>query len=508
LNLPKVLSLSNGSAASDRIDRHAPISAFATFARSFAPFAVKPTSRSSRAHQSEVREPIPPTKGQMAFILNTSSKISLCLPAHLANTLPPMSESASEQVREKLEAIYRAESGRIRATLIRLLGDFDLAEDAVQDAFAAALERWPRDGVPDNPRAWLVSTGRFGAIDALRRRARFDAAQDKIAEQLEAGVGNAAVGVDESLADDQLRLIFTCCHPALAPEARVALTLREVCGLTTEEIARAFLTGAPTLAQRIVRAKAKIRDARIPYQVPPAEELPDRLAAVLQVVYLVFNEGYSASSGMSLTRADFSNEAIRLGRLLRELLPEPEVLGLLALMLLQESRRAARTSPTGELILLEHQDRSRWDREQIAEGVALVERALASRRFGPYTLQAAIAAVHAEAPDPASTDWPQIVALYSVLARAEPSPVVELNRAVAVAMRDGSEAGLALIDAIFARGELTDYHLAHSARADLCRRLGRKTEARHSYERALALTQQEPERRFLEKRLRELNAEK
>lgn len=332
-----------------------------------------------------------------------------------------MSESAIEQVRESLDAIYRAESGRIRATLIRLLGDFDLAEDAVHDAFAAALQRWPQEGVPANPRAWLVSTGRFKAIDALRRRARFDDAQEKIAAQLEPEPGYATLDTDESVADDRLRLIFTCCHPALAPEGRVALTLREVCGLTTEEIARAFLTAAPALAQRIVRAKARIRDARIPYQVPPAEELPDRLETVLQVVYLVFNEGYSASSGASLTRADLSGEAIRLGRLLLELLPEPEVMGLLALMLLQESRRAARTSPTGELILLENQDRSLWDREQIAEGVALVERALLSRRFGPYTLQAAIAAVHSEASNAASTDWPQIVALYSLLARAEPS---------------------------------------------------------------------------------------
>jgi len=414
-----------------------------------------------------------------------------------------MSESAIEQVRESLDAIYRAESGRILATLIRLLGDFDLAEDAVHDAFAAALERWPREGEPANPRAWLVSTGRFKAIDGLRRRARFDASQERIAEQLETGTGHGVGEAGESVEDDALRLIFTCCHPALAPEGRVALTLREVCGLTTEEIARALLTTAPTLAQRIVRAKAKIRDARIPYQVPPAEELPDRVATVLQVVYLVFNEGYSASSGASLTRADLSGEAIRLGRLLLELLPEPEVMGLLALMLLQESRRTARTSPAGELILLENQDRSRWNREQIIEGVALVARALLSRRFGPYTLQAAIAAVHSEASNAASTDWPQIVALYSVLARADPSPVVELNRAVAVAMRDGPEAGLALIDTIFARGELTEYHLAHSARADLCRRLGRKPEARLSYERALALTQQEPERRFLENRLRE-----
>ncbi len=412
---------------------------------------------------------------------------------------------ASEQVRQTLDSLYRAESGRILATLIRLLGDFDLAEDAVHDAFATALERWPLDGVPANPRAWLISTGRFKAIDVLRRRARFDASQEKITAQLENATDDSVQGLYDGLADDQLRLIFTCCHPALAPEARVALTLREVCGLTTEEIARAFLTTAPTLAQRIVRAKAKIRDARIPYQVPSAEELPDRLDTALQVVYLVFNEGYSASSGASLTRAELSAEAIRLGRLLLELLPEPEVMGLLALMLLQESRRAARTSPSGELVLLENQDRSLWNREQIAEGIQLVERALLSRRFGPYTLQAAIAAVHSEASDAAATDWPQIVALYSVLARAEPSPVVELNRAVAVAMRDGPEAGLALIEAILARGELADYHLAHSARADLCRRLGRKDEARSAYQRALALTQQEQERRFLENRLRELD---
>ncbi len=415
-----------------------------------------------------------------------------------------MTESAVEQVRESLDAIYRAESGRILATLIRLLGDFDLAEDAVHDAFAAALEWWPRDGVPANPRAWLVSTGRFKAIDALRRRVRFDASQEKIVEQLETGAGDATTGADESVEDDRLRLIFTCCHPAIAPEARVALTLREVCGLTTEEIASAFLTGAPTLAQRIVRAKTKIREARIPYQVPTPEELPDRVDAVLQVIYLVFNEGYSASSGTSLTRADLSGEAIRLGRLLLELLPEPEVMGLLALMLLQESRRMARTSPEGELILLEHQDRSLWNREQIAEGIALVERALQSRRFGPYTLQAAIAAVHSEASNVAATDWPQIVALYSLLARVEPSPVVELNRAVAVAMRDGPEAGLILIDQILARGDLAEYHLAHSARADMCRRLGRKAEARNSYERALSLARLEPERRFFEKRLQEL----
>jgi RNA polymerase sigma-70 factor, ECF subfamily len=412
---------------------------------------------------------------------------------------------ASEQVRQTLESLYRAESGRILATLIRLLGDFDLAEDAVHDAFATALERWPLDGVPANPRAWLISTGRFKAIDVLRRRARFDASQEKITAQLENAADDLAQGIYDGLADDQLRLIFTCCHPALAPEARVALTLREVCGLTTEEIARAFLTTTPTLAQRIVRAKAKIRDARIPYQVPSAEELPDRLDTALQVVYLVFNEGYYASSGASLTRAELSAEAIRLGRLLLELLPEPEVMGLLALMLLQESRRSARTAPSGELVLLENQDRSLWNREQIAEGIQLVERALLSRRFGPYTLQAAIAAVHSEASDAAATDWPQIVALYSVLARGEPSPVVELNRAVAVAMRDGPKTGLALIEAILARGELADYHLAHSVRADLCRRLGRKDEARSAYHRALSLTQQEQERRFLENRLRELD---
>ena len=389
-----------------------------------------------------------------------------------------------------------------------MLGDFDLAEDAVHDAFAVALENWPQVGVPANPRAWLISTGRFKAIDALRRSARFDASQEKIAEQFESASQDSSQETDERLADDQLRLVFTCCHPALAPEARVALTLREVCGLTTEEIARAFLTTAPTLAQRIVRAKAKIRDARIPYQVPLPEELPDRLNTVLQVVYLVFNEGYTASSGPALTRADLSAEAIRLGRLLLELLPEPEVMGLLALMLLQESRRAARSSPSGELVLLENQDHSLWNREQIAEGVKLVEQALLSRRFGPYTLQAAIAAVHSEASTAASTDWPQIVVLYSVLARAEPSPVVESNRAVAVAMRDGPAAGLALIDGIFASGELAEYYLAHSARAELCRRLGRNNEARSAYERALSLTRQDPERRFLEKRLQELDEKK
>ena len=415
-----------------------------------------------------------------------------------------MSESVGEQIHKTLDTVYRAESRRVLATLIRLLGDFDLAEEALHDAFAAAVEQWPKDGLPDNPRAWLVSTGRFKAIDALRRRARLEAAQAAMAERPDSATHDPAEWSDESVEDDRLRLIFTCCHPALAPEARVGLTLREVCGLTTEEIARAFLTTPSTLAQRIVRAKAKIRDARIPYEVPSPAELPDRLDTVLRVVYLVFNEGYSASSGASLTRPDLSGEAIRLGRLLSELLPEPEVMGLLALMLLQESRRAARTSPTGDLVLLEDQDRSLWNREQIAEGKALLERALATRRFGPYTVQAAIAAVHAEAVNAAATDWAQIVRFYDLLLRAEPSPVAELNRAVAVAMRDGPRAGLELIDAILARGDLADYYLAHSARADLCRRLGRTAEARDSYERALELTRQEAERRFLEGRLREL----
>jgi RNA polymerase sigma-70 factor (ECF subfamily) len=415
-----------------------------------------------------------------------------------------MSEDAAQRVRERVDAVYRSDSRRVLATLIRLLGDFDLAEEALHDAFTAAVERWPRDGVPGNPRAWLVSTGRFKAIDALRRRARFDASLAEVAERLDAATRDAAGGDAEGVEDDRLRLIFTCCHPALPPDAQVALTLREVCGLRTEEIARAFLTAPATVAQRIVRAKAKIRDARIPYQVPAHGELPDRLDVVLRVIYLVFNEGYAASSGASLTRPDLSGEAIRLGRLLVELLPEPEVAGLLALMLLHESRRAARTSPAGELVLLDEQDRSRWNRDLIAEGSALLERALASRRFGPYALQAAIAAVHAQAPTAAATDWAQIVGLYDGLARVDPSPVVELNRAVAVAMRDGPAAGLARIDAILARGDLGDYHLAHAARADLCRRVGRTAEARASYERALDLTRQEPERRFLERRLREL----
>jgi RNA polymerase sigma-70 factor, ECF subfamily len=414
-----------------------------------------------------------------------------------------MSEDAMARVRDTVETVYRSESRRVLATLIRLLGDFDLAEEALHDAFAAAVEQWPRDGVPANPRPWLVSAGRFKAIDRARRRARFDASVTEIADRLETAA-NVPGRDDESVGDDRLRLIFTCCHPALAPDAQVALTLREVCGLTTEEIARAFLAAAPTIAQRIVRAKAKIRDARIPYQVPEPPELPARLDSVLQVVYLVFNEGYYASSGSSLTRPDVSGEAIRLGRLLVELLPEAEAVGLLALMLLHESRRAARSTPGGELVLLDEQDRALWNRGQIAEGTALVERALSSRRFGPYTLQAAIAAVHAEAPRAAATDWPQIVALYDALVRADPSPVVELNRAAAIAMRDGPAAALPLVDAILARGELDDYHLAHAARADLCRRLGRATDARASYERALQLTRQEPQRRFLKRRLSEL----
>jgi RNA polymerase sigma-70 factor, ECF subfamily len=415
-----------------------------------------------------------------------------------------VTDVAADRTRETVEAVYQTDSRRVLATLIRLLGDFDLAEEAMHEAFAAAVEQWPRDGTPANPRAWLVSAGRFKAIDRLRRRARFDASMAELAERLDADTSDAGGEDEEGVADDRLRLIFTCCHPALPADAQVALTLREVCGLTTEEIARAYLTAPPTVAQRIVRAKAKIRDARIPYQVPSRADLPDRLDSVLHVVYLVFNEGYFASSGTSLTRHDLSGEAIRLGRLLIEWLPEPEAIGLLALMLLHESRRAARTSATGELILLDDQDRSLWNRDQITEGSALVERALSSRRFGPYTLQAAIAAVHAKAPSAAATDWAQIVGLYDVLARADPSPVVELNRAAAVAMRDGPRAGLALIDAILARGDLGDYHLAHSARADLCRRLGRRAEARTSYRRALALTRQEPQRRFLERRLEEL----
>ncbi|HTA25789.1 MAG TPA: RNA polymerase sigma factor [Terriglobales bacterium] len=433
-------------------------------------------------------------------------------------------EQISVQIRELLDSLYRVDSGRILATLIRLLGDFDLAEEAMHEAFAAALSLWPKNGVPDNPRPWLISTARFKAIDTLRRRARFDASQDDLVRHLEAqsisGGSNKEASNEEGslehdlLEDDRLRLIFTCCHPSLPPEARVALTLREVCGLTTEEIAKAFLTTPRTLAQRIVRAKAKIRETPIPYEVPTPQELPERLGAVLHVIYLVFNEGYSAAAGAGVTRAELTGEAIRLGRLLAELHltelgPEPEVMwvevtGLLALMLLQESRRAARTSPTGELILLENQDRSLWNREQIAEGVALLEKALKSRRFGAYTLQAAIAALHAEAESAAATDWRQIVALYDQLLRIQPSPVVQLNRAVAIAMCDGPEAGLAQIDTVLEHGELVNYYLAHSARADMYRRLGRTAEARASYEKALALTQQGPERQFLQERIRQL----
>jgi RNA polymerase sigma-70 factor (ECF subfamily) len=424
-----------------------------------------------------------------------------------------MSERSTEQIREMLDSLYRVDSGRILATLIRLLGDFDLAEEAMHEAFATALSLWPESGVPGNPRPWLISTARFKAIDTLRRRARFDASQDELVRYLEAQSSSAETSNEEdSLEDDRLRLIFTCCHPSLAPEAHVALTLREVCGLTTEEIAKAFLVTPRTLAQRIVRAKAKIRETPIRYEVPSPQELPERLGAVLQVIYLVFNEGYSAATGAEVTRAELTGEAIRLGRLLTELQPkpevdlevEPEVIGLLSLMLLQESRHAARTSPTGELILLEHQDRSLWNREQIAEGVALLEKALKSRRFGSYTLQAAIAAVHAEAESVAATDWRQIVALYDRLAEIQPSPVVQLNRAVAIAMRDGPEAGLTHINAVLEDGELTNYYLAHSARADMYRRLGRTAEARSAYEKALALTQQEPERQFLQERIRQL----
>jgi RNA polymerase sigma-70 factor (ECF subfamily) len=413
--------------------------------------------------------------------------------------------TTTDSIHDVVNAVYVAESRRVLATLIRLLGDFDAAEEALHDAFRAALEQWPRDGVPANPRAWLVSAGRFKAIDSRRRRARFDPLDETGAHAEIATVDPQAWTDAESVEDDRLRLVFTCCHPALSADAQVALTLREVCGLTTEEIAQAFLTPAPTLAQRIVRAKAKIRDAHIPYQVPTQAELPDRLDAVLRVVYLVFNEGYTASSGSAVTRHDLSAEAIRLGRLLVDLLPEPEAVGLLALMLLHESRRAARATTDGELILLEDQDRSLWNRQQIAEGTRLVERALGSRRIGPYTIQAAIAAVHAEAPTAAATDWAEIVGLYDVLLQAAPSPVVELNRAVAIAMRDGPAAGLALVDAILARGDLAEYRLTHAARAELCRRLGRTADARAAFQRALALTRQEPERRFLERRLAALD---
>ncbi|MBI6565847.1 RNA polymerase sigma factor [Pseudomonas synxantha] len=401
----------------------------------------------------------------------------------------------------QVEAVYRSESRRVLATLIRVLGDFDLAEEALHEAFFVAVQRWPEDGVPDNPRAWLVSTGRFKAIDRLRRQARFTPLLQEQADTLE-----AAQWSDEDVEDDRLRLIFTCCHPALAPDAQAALTLREICDLSTEAIAHAFLATPTTIAQRIVRAKGKIREAKIPYQVPSRAELPERLDSVLRVIYLVFNEGYSASTGTDLTREDLTAEAIRLGRLLMELLPEPEVMGLLALMLLHESRRPARTSASGELVLLDAQDRALWDRALMAEGCALVEQALTTRRFGAYCLQAAIAAVHAEAPSAEETDWRQIVGLYDVLLRAMPSPVVELNRAVAVAMEQGPTAGLTLVDSILQRGELQDYHLAHSARGEFCRQLGRVEEARAAYEKALSLTQQTPEKRFLERRLTELKS--
>jgi RNA polymerase sigma-70 factor (ECF subfamily) len=414
----------------------------------------------------------------------------------------PENRATTEEIRDTVAAVYRAESRAVLATLVRLLGDFELAEEALHEAFRAALEQWPRDGVPDRPRAWLVSAGRFKAIDQLRRQARFEPLD---IERHDMAVDEAASSALDGVPDDRLRLIFTCCHPALASDAQVALTLREVCGLGTEEIAAAFLIPAPTLAQRIVRAKAKIRDARIPYEVPAASELPERLEPVLRVVYLVFNEGYVASSGASLVRHDLCAEAIRLARLLVELLPEPEAMGLLALMLLQDSRRAARISASGELVLLDEQDRSLWNCPQIEEGTALVDRLLAARRIGPYTLQAAIASVHARAPDAGATDWRQIVVLYDALLQLEPSPVIELNRAVAVAMRDGPASGLALVDAQLERGELAGYRLAHAARADLCRRLGRTAEARAAYQRALELTSQEAERRFLARRLAELD---
>ncbi|HMS85180.1 MAG TPA: RNA polymerase sigma factor [Nitrospira sp.] len=416
-----------------------------------------------------------------------------------------MGDDVSTGARAKVDEFYRAESRYVLATLIRLLGDFDAAEEALQEAFSVAMEQWPRDGIPANPRAWLVSTGRFKAIDGMRRRARYDASLNELAHHIETTTGDSSEQEDEHIEDDRLRLIFTCCHPALAEEAQIPMTLREVCNLTTEEIARALLTKPATIAQRIVRAKAKIRDARIPYEVPPPSELPERIETVLRVVYLVFNEGYSASFGTSLTRAELSDEAIRLGRLLLQLLPEPEVIGLLALMLLHESRRPARTSATGDLVLLEQQDRSRWNRAQSSEGISLIERALSMKRIGPYTLQATIAAVHAEAPSAAETDWAQIVALYDLLLRVDPSPIVELNRAAAVAIRDGPAKGLALVDELLARGELATYHLAHATRADLCRRLGKNADARTSYERALALAKQGPEQRFLRQRLMELN---
>ena len=415
-----------------------------------------------------------------------------------------MKDDIEAHVRDRVDALYRSDSRRVLATLIRLLGDFDLAEEALHDAFATAVEQWPEKGIPSNPGAWLISAGRFKALDRLRKSARFESADGEVLDRLQAT--ETPDQGEEGVEDDRLRLIFTCCHPALSPDAQIALTLREVCGRTTEEVARAFLTPAPTLAQRIVRAKSKIRDARIPYEIPSLADLPDRLDSVLHVIYLVFNEGYLASAGPELTRESVSAEAIRLGRLLVELLPEPEAIGLLALMLLHEARRVGRTSSLGDLILLEDQDRSLWNRVQIQEGVTLVERALASRRIGPYSLQAAIAAVHAEAPDTGSTDWAQIVALYDVLLKAEPSAVIELNRAAAIAMRDGPETGLELIDRILAMGELVDYYPAHAARGELCRRLGRVSDAMAAYRRTLELVTQEPERRFLERRLTELDS--
>jgi RNA polymerase sigma-70 factor (ECF subfamily) len=413
----------------------------------------------------------------------------------------------SSALQDKIADVYQAESRRVFATLVRLIRDFDLAEEAMHEAFAAALEQWAQEGVPENPRAWLVSTGRFKAIDIIRRRTKRNDLLPDLARKMEQSAAQNAARADQEIEDDRLRLIFTCCHPALDPHVQVALTLREVCGLTTEEIARAFLTAPATMAQRLVRGKAKIRDAGIPFEVPAAEELAARLDSVLQVAYLVFNEGYAASSGESVTRQELSEEAIRLTRLLVELLPAPEAQGMLALMLLQESRRGARATPEGDLILLEDQDRSLWNREQIAEGKQLLAQALASRRFGAYTVQAAIAAVHAEATTAAATDWNQIVALYDALFRLQPSPIVALNRAVAVTMRDGPAAGLTIVDELLREPELADYHLAHAARADFCRRLGRLPEARAAYQTALSLVKQEPERRFLEKRLQEVGSQ-
>lgn len=415
-----------------------------------------------------------------------------------------MSENDALQVRQKVDELYRNESRHVFATLVRLLGDFDLAEEAMHEAFTVAVEQWQCDGIPQNPHAWLVSTGRFKAIDSVRRRSRFDASLEELARRLEAIADDKAEKANQEVEDDRLRLIFTCCHPSLSPELQVALTLREVCGLKTEEIASAFLITPPTLAQRIVRAKAKIRDAEIPYEVPSLAELPTRLDAVLSVIYLVFNEGYSASSGESLIRVDLSEEAIRLGRLLLELLPDSEVIGLLSLMLLQESRRDARATSDGDVILLEDQDRSLWNRQQISEGTALVNRSIVSREYGIYTIQAAIASVHANSPTAAATDWAQIVSWYDLLLQAEPSSIVELNRAVAVAMQEGPFVGLELVESILERGDLVEYHLAHATRADLCRRLGRTEDAKKSYESALSFARQEPERRFLEKRLIEL----